>query len=74
MEGAAVHNTDVSQQMSVEQLNRLVYELLDAHADTICLGERLAEDLEWAAHLEYLRGLQRVSRELMAGAVAVPGV
>ena len=69
-----MHNTDVSQQMSVEQLNRLVYELLDAHADTICLGERLAEDLEWAAHLEYLRGLQRVSRELMAGAVAVPGV
>jgi hypothetical protein len=75
MEGAAVHNIDEGQRMSVEQLNRLVYELLDAHTDTICLGERLANDLEWAAHLEYLRGLQRVSRELMAGttALAIPG-
>jgi len=52
--------------MSVEQLSRLVYELLDAHADTIRMGEGLENDLEWAAHLEYLRGLQRVSRELLA--------
>jgi hypothetical protein len=71
MEGAAVHNRDESQAMSIEQLNRLVYELLDAHVDTICLGERLGDDLEWAAHLEYLRGLQRVSRELMAGVGAM---
>jgi hypothetical protein len=52
--------------MTVDQLSRLVYELLDAHADTICMGEGLAGDLEWGAHLEYLRGLQRVSREVLA--------
>jgi hypothetical protein len=43
-----------------------VYELLDAHGDTM----RLAADLEaqpvWAAHLEYLRDLQRVGRETLA--------
>ena len=61
-----MQNIDVSRGMSVEQLSRLVYELLDAHADTIRMGEGLENDLEWAAHLEYLRGLQRVSRELLA--------
>jgi hypothetical protein len=61
-----VQNIDVSRGMSVEQLNGLVYELLDAHADTLRMGEGLASDLEWAAHLEYLRGLQRVGREFLA--------
>ena len=44
----------------------LVYELLDAHADTIRLTGDLTHDVEWAAHLEYLRGLQRVGREALA--------
>lgn len=44
----------------------LVYELLDAHIDTISLtGERAYGD-EWAAHLDYLRDLQRVGREALA--------
>jgi hypothetical protein len=30
------------------------------------MGQELTCDLEWAAHMEYLRGLQRVSRELLA--------
>jgi hypothetical protein len=44
----------------------LIYELLDAHSDTACLAQALDTDREWAAHLEYLRQLQRVGRELLA--------
>jgi hypothetical protein len=65
-EGATVHHTDLTRGMTVDQLSRLVYELLDAHADTICMGEEMTYDIEWAAHLDYLRGLQRVSREVLA--------
>jgi hypothetical protein len=61
-----VQNTDVSSEMAVDQLGQLVYELLDAHVDTICMGEDVCGDLEWDAHLEYLRSLQRVSREMLA--------
>jgi hypothetical protein len=45
---------------------RLVYELLDAHSDTARLARTLETDPQWAAHLEYLRQLQRVGRELLA--------
>src|SRR5206468_10099280 len=49
------------------QLAELVYELLDAHVDTM----RLVEDPEahpgWDAHLDYLRDLQRVGRQVLAG-------
>jgi hypothetical protein len=57
--------------MTVDQLSQLVYELLDAHVDTIRLGEELSGELDWAAHLDYLRGLQRVGRELLAHAEPV---
>ncbi|HUO70772.1 MAG TPA: hypothetical protein VMU39_08355 [Solirubrobacteraceae bacterium] len=49
-----------------EQLVQLVYELLDAHADTEQLSRDLEGDLLWRAHLEYLRALQRVGREVLA--------
>ncbi|MBV9311601.1 MAG: hypothetical protein JOZ73_12250 [Solirubrobacterales bacterium] len=46
----------------------LVYELLDAHEDTSRIAqEQFAED-SWAAHLDYLRQLQRVGREVLAEA------
>jgi hypothetical protein len=61
-----VQNTDVSSEMALDQLSQLVYELLDAHVDTICMGDDVCGDLEWDAHLEYLRSLQRVSREMLA--------
>lgn len=51
-----------------EQLVRLVYELLDAHADTEQLSRHLDGDLRWRAHLDYLRALQRVGREVLADA------
>lgn len=47
-------------------LTALVYELLDAHGDTMRLADGLDAQPVWAAHLEYLRGLQRVGRETLA--------
>lgn len=44
----------------------LVYELLDAHRDTADLALAPWNDDGWRAHLEYLRALQRKSRELIA--------
>ncbi len=44
----------------------LVYELLDAHVDTIRMAHELDGDPAWAAHLDYLRDLQRVGREALA--------
>ena len=50
----------------VENLAALVYELLDAHDDTARLVARGESLPAWAAHLDYLRGLQRVGRETLA--------
>jgi hypothetical protein len=44
----------------------LAYELLDAHADTTQMADDLAYDRSWAAHLDYLRALQRTGREMLA--------
>jgi hypothetical protein len=49
-----------------EQLARLVYELLDAHADTDRLVHGPSTDAQWQAHLFYLRDLQRTGREILA--------
>src|SRR3954454_19269736 len=47
-------------------LAELAYELLDAHADTAQLVDALPYDPSWAAHLDYLRALQRKGREMLA--------
>jgi hypothetical protein len=44
----------------------LAYELLDAHGDTAQLADGLPHDPSWAAHLDYLRALQRKGREMLA--------
>jgi hypothetical protein len=51
----------------------LVYELLDAHQDTVRLGAARVEDPLWQAHEHYLRDLQRVSRETLARITTGPG-
>jgi hypothetical protein len=51
---------------SAAALLELVYELLDAHNDTARLAEELTGDERWAAHLDYLRDLQRTGRETLA--------
>ena len=50
----------------VDHLSGLLYELLDAHVDTMKLADPLSENQCWAAHLDYLRDLQRVGRETLA--------
>lgn len=52
-----------------ERLARLVYELLDAHADTDRLMRGPSTELAWRAHHDYLRDLQRIGREVLARAV-----
>jgi hypothetical protein len=46
----------------------LIYELLDAHVDTLRMAGELEGDPAWDAHLAYLRDLQRVGREALASA------
>jgi hypothetical protein len=50
-------------QIPIEQL---VYELLDAHSDTLELAEELSPSPEWEVHCAYLRDLQRVGRAGLA--------
>jgi hypothetical protein len=47
-------------------VTELLYELLDAHVDTMRLARDLDADPSWAAHLDYLSDLQRVGREALA--------
>jgi len=55
--------------VTTEYLVRLVYELLDAHGDTIDLAQPVAsEDQVWAAHVDYLQSLQRLGRETLSRA------
>ena len=51
---------------SAPDLAALTYELLDAHSDTAQLADGLQDDRCWAAHLDYLRALQRKGRETLA--------
>lgn len=53
-----------------ERLAHLVYELLDAHADTERLAHERPNQLQLRTHLSYLRDLQRVGREILAEAVS----
>ena len=53
-----------------EPLVQLVYELLDAHDDTARLAVGWPSGDRWAAHLDYLRDLQRVGREALAWVAA----
>ena len=62
---------DTKSAAATNQLQELVYELIDAHDDTARLVEELAdEDVGWNAHLDYLRRLQRVAREVLAQSAA----
>jgi hypothetical protein len=62
-----VLEADARTKQDVSNLAELVYELLDAHVDTIALaGPTTPSASTWAAHLDYLRDLQRVGRERLA--------
>ncbi len=59
-------DADGSGTKTKDYLSTLVYELLDAHIDTIKLANGSVDSQRWAAHLDYLRDLQRVGREALA--------
>jgi hypothetical protein len=65
-EDRAVLDANKSAVVSGGYVTELVYELLDAHVDTMRLAHELDGDAAWAAHLDYLRDLQRVGREALA--------
>ena len=54
-------------------VTELIYELLDAHVDTLRMAGDLEDDSAWAAHLDYMRDLQRVGREALAHASGMAG-
>jgi hypothetical protein len=43
----------------------LVYELLDAHTDTVVLASNLTDPI-WEAHTDYIRALHRRGHEILA--------
>lgn len=51
---------------ALDEMAGLVYELLDAHADTVVLADDFVYEGRWRAHVDYLRDLQRVGRETLA--------
>jgi hypothetical protein len=61
-----VLEADARATRDVNNLAELVYELLDAHLDTIALVDEVPDGSGWAAHLDYVRDLQRVGRERLA--------
>jgi hypothetical protein len=63
-----VHHVDRATVAAQTQLTELIYELLDAHTDTVRLADEPTTTLGWGAHLEYLRDLQRLGREVLAHA------
>jgi hypothetical protein len=47
---------------ATDRLIELTQELLDAHCDTVCLADELPVGDRWAAHVDYLRALQRIAK------------
>ena len=54
---------------AAHELALLVEELADAHEDTVRLATGPATRVEWDVHLDYLRAMQRLARETLAGPV-----
>jgi len=62
-----MHTTLVRGREEPADLTALVYELLDAHADTAQLATASTDrTLAWELHLRYLQDLQRSARERLA--------
>ncbi|HWI75306.1 MAG TPA: hypothetical protein VNT55_25320 [Baekduia sp.] len=63
---ASVSSDERARRRPAVEHETLVYELLDAHADTADLAAELVSEPLWAAHLDYLRALQRKGRQTLA--------
>jgi hypothetical protein len=64
--GARTRRSHRSGRAAITSAEDLIYELLDAHSDTAQLAAASELDDSWAAHLDYLRALQRTGRETLA--------
>ena len=53
-------------QAASDRLIELTHELLDAHCDTVCLADDISGTPGWAAHVAYLKDLQRVGQRTLA--------
>jgi hypothetical protein len=51
---------------ATDRLVELAQELLDAHSDTVYLADELPGGDGWAAHVDYLRALQRTAKRELA--------
>ncbi len=58
--------TPADSQAASDRLIVLTHELIDAHCDTVCLAGDGPGSPRWAAHLEYLKALQRVGQRTLA--------
>jgi hypothetical protein len=58
--------TTPGRQAASDRLIELTHELLDAHCDTVCLADEPAGGPQWAAHMEYLKDLQRIGQRTLA--------
>jgi hypothetical protein len=48
------------------EVRQLLYELIDAHADTVELATEIATGVAWSAHISYIQDLQRLAHETLA--------
>jgi hypothetical protein len=69
----SVLNVNESAVITGDYVVELVYELLDAHGDTMRIALGMDDDPAWAAHLDYLRDLQRVGRQALAQLTSASG-
>ncbi|HYY22269.1 MAG TPA: hypothetical protein VE780_10365 [Thermoleophilaceae bacterium] len=63
--------SDIPEQVSTVvgppvEVRQLLYELIDAHADTVELATRVATGVAWSAHISYIQDLQRLAQETLA--------
>jgi len=56
----------IHRQGRAERLLELTQELLDAHCDTVCLADSTESTVDWMAHVEYLKDLQRIGQRTLA--------
>lgn len=64
MSGSLIATTNP--QPAVARLVALVEELLDAHGDTVGVASTDSDEVTWAAHVDYLKALQRLGQQTLA--------
>jgi hypothetical protein len=63
--------TAIRRESVITRFTELIEELLDAHSDTLSFEEPDIGGVSWAAHLDYLKDLQRVAQQSLARLTSV---